>query len=132
MHLFDVPPNRLDSGSRPVEPMDIQRARRFIHDNYMDGVSLGAAARAANISAGPFSEKFKQMTGFKFIEYIGRLRVERVCELLRETSDPISQIAFEVGFQSLSQFNRVFRKFCGQSPTQYRAGPRVQHNLRPR
>ena len=104
------------------EPIDIKRSRHFIHENYTDELSLTDAARAANISPGHLSEKFKQVTGIKFVEYVGRLRVERACERLCDTSAPISEIAFEVGFQSLSQFNRSFKKFSGTSPSQYRAG----------
>ena len=57
----------------------------------------------------------------KFVDYIARLRFAKACLLLQNPNLRISEIAFEVGFQSLSQFNRVFKKLSGQSPTEYRA-----------
>jgi AraC-like DNA-binding protein len=128
MPLYDFVSNGLKGASPPAEPADIQKVRRFIHENYTDSISLAGAARAANLNAGHLSEKFKQVTGINFVKYVGRLRVERACERLRDTTDPISHIAFEVGFQSLSQFNRVFRKLSGKSPTEYRMGSRPPHN----
>ena len=119
--LINALPIDINGTGPAAEPVDIRKARQFIHQNYTDQVSLPNAARAANISAGHLSEKFKQVTGLNFVQYVGRLRFERACERLRDTSAPISEIAFEVGFQSLSQFNRVFKKFSGKSPTQYRA-----------
>lgn len=116
MPRFELRLNGIDG----AEPGDIQKARRFIHENYTDSISLSGTARAANISAGHLSEKFKQVTGIKFVEYVGRVRVQQACERLRASNNPISEIAFEVGFQSLSQFNRLFKKFSGQSPSQYR------------
>ena len=121
MHSLEIPPKVSNGISNLAEPTDIRKARRFIQENYTDGVSLDSVARAAGVSAGHLSEKFKQITGFNFVEYVGRLRVERACERLRDSADPISHIAFEVGFQSLSQFNRVFKKFSRKSPTEYRA-----------
>jgi AraC-like DNA-binding protein len=63
---------------------------------------------------------FKQSTGMTFTDYLARLRVEKVKSLLLNPHIRISEAAFQVGFQSLSQFNRVFRKVAGESPTTYR------------
>ena len=114
----------INGNSPSAEPIDIRKARHFIHENYTDEVSLTLTARAAHISPVHLSEKFKQVTGIKFVEYVSRLRVERACEKLRDTSAPISEIAFEVGFQSLSQFNRAFKNLSGKSPSAYRAAMR--------
>jgi AraC-like DNA-binding protein len=79
-------------------------------------------AKLVNISAGHLSEKFKQVTGIKFVDYVARARFKKACRLLQDVDIRISEIAFGVGFQSLSQFNRVFNKLSGKSPTAYRAG----------
>jgi AraC-like DNA-binding protein len=73
------------------------------------------------MSANYFSEKFKEVTGLKFIEFVARTRIEKARNLLQNPNLYISEIAFEVGFQSLSQFNRRFKKIIGQSPRDYRA-----------
>jgi AraC-like DNA-binding protein len=84
-------------------------------------LSLTKVAKAVNISANHLSEKFKQVTGVNFVEYVARVRFKNACDLLRDRNLRISEIAFAVGFQSLSQFNRVFTKLGRKSPTQYRA-----------
>ena len=56
-----------------------------------------------------------------FVDYVARIRFKKACRLLHNGGLRISDIAFAAGFQSLSQFNRVFKKLCGKSPTQFRA-----------
>ena len=63
---------------------------------------------------------FKRHTGMNFTEYVSRLRIDRAKELLANPNLRISEIAYEVGFQSLTHFNRIFRKLEGQAPTAYR------------
>jgi AraC-like DNA-binding protein len=104
-----------------AEPVEIWKARKFIKEHSADELSLTKVAKAASISRNHFSEKFKQITGTNFVEYVARARFERACELLRDGDLRISEIAFAVGFQSLSQFNRVFKKFSEKSPSAYRA-----------
>jgi|ERR1043166_7622597 AraC-like DNA-binding protein len=108
--------------SNGVEPANIWRARSFIEQNCADKISLGKVARAVNVNPSHLSEKFKQVTGVNFVDYVARKRFMRATELLRDVDLSISEIAFRVGFQSLSQFNRVFKKLSGKSPTEYRAG----------
>jgi AraC-like DNA-binding protein len=104
-----------------AEPVDVWKARKFIEEHSSEGLSLRKVAKAANVSRNHLSEKFKQITGVNFVEYVARNRFENACELLRDVDRRISEIAFAVGFQSLSQFNRVFKKFSGKSPSAYRA-----------
>lgn len=103
------------------EPIEIWRARNFIREHSDDELSLTKVAKFVNISANHFSEKFKAVTGINFVDYVARIRVEKARDLLQDRHLRISEIAFIVGFQSLSQFNRVFKKLSGRSPTQYRA-----------
>jgi AraC-like DNA-binding protein len=107
-----------------AEPVQIWKARKFIKEHSDGELSLRKVAKAVNISANHFSEKFKHVTGMNFVEYVARARFDQARELLRNTKLRISEIAFAVGFQSLSQFNRVFKKLSGKSPTQYRAARR--------
>jgi AraC-like DNA-binding protein len=64
---------------------------------------------------------FKKVTGVNFTDYVSRARIEKSKNLLLNPNLRVSEIAFEVGFQSLTHFNRVFRRLLGQSPTDYRA-----------
>ena len=78
-------------------------------------------ASAVGINATHLSEKFKHVTGIKFVDYVARTRFEKARELLEDVDLRISEVAFTVGFQSLSQFNRVFKILSGKSPSEYRA-----------
>ena len=99
----------------------IVRARSFIAEHADEEMSLVAVAKVVNMSATYFSEKFKEMTGINFVEYVARTRIEKARNLLLNPNRRVSEVAFEVGFQSLSQFNRTFRKVGGKSPRDYRA-----------
>jgi len=93
----------------------------LIEEHSDEEISLRETAKAVNISPNYLSEKFKQVTGVRFVEYVARTRFQNACDLLRNGNLRVSEIAFAAGFQSLSQFNRVFKRFSGKSPTQYRA-----------
>src|SRR6478736_10020557 len=108
-----------NSGNR-AEPVEIWKTRKFIEEHSDEELSLRRVAKAVNIHPNYLSERFKQVIGMNFVEYVARTRFERACKLLRDGDLRISEIAFAAGFQSLSQFNRVFKKFSGKSPTQYR------------
>jgi AraC-like DNA-binding protein len=104
-----------------AEPVEIWRARNFIDEHSRDELSLTKVAKAVNINSNHLSEKFRQVTGINFVDYVARTRFEKACDLLLNANLRISEIAFAVGFQSLSQFNRVFKKLSGKSPSAYRA-----------
>ena len=109
-----------------AEPVRIWKARNYIEQHWAEELSLGRVARAANTSTNYFSEKFKDATGMNFVQYVARTRFEKAEALLRNADLRVSEIAFAVGFQSLSQFNRVFKKFAGKSPTECRAAARAR------
>ena len=110
-----------------AEPVEIWKARNLIHEHSDEELSLTKVAKAANISPNYLSEKFKQVTGVNFVDYVARQRIEKAHVLLLEVDLRVSEIAFAIGFQSLSQFNRVFKKLSGKSPTQYRAAHAKHH-----
>jgi AraC-like DNA-binding protein len=114
------PDGRIESLNH-AEPARIWKARCFIHEHLGEELSLTRVADFVNISPNYLSEEFKRVTGCKFVDYIARTRVEKACERLRVSNLRISEIAFEVGFQSLSQFNRAFKRLSGKSPTEHRA-----------
>ncbi|HXT42409.1 MAG TPA: helix-turn-helix domain-containing protein [Candidatus Angelobacter sp.] len=103
-----------------AEPPVIARAKQFIHEHQAEELSLGQVARAVNTSTFYFCKIFKKMTGINFTDYLSRIRIEKAKNLLLNPNLRISEIAYEVGFQSLTHFNRVFKKIIGQSPTRYR------------
>jgi AraC-like DNA-binding protein len=115
-------------GPSRAEPVEIWKARKFIHEHSDEELSLTQVAKFVNISANYLSEKFKEVTGVNFVVYIARIRVGKARDLLHDRHLRISEIAFAVGFQSLSQFNRVFKKLSGKSPSGCRAALKAQNN----
>lgn len=98
----------------------VARARSFIAAHQTEEIALGDVAHAVNMSAFYFCKIFRKVTGVTFVDYLARLRIENVKTLLLDPHKRISEAAFEAGFQSLSQFNRVFRRIVGEAPTVYR------------
>ena len=102
------------------EAPEIHRAREFIKDHLTEPLDLRLVADSANLSSCYFCKKFKESTGLTFTAYVARTRVEAAKELLFNPQVRVSEVAFEVGFQSLTHFNRVFKQIAGLSPTQFR------------
>jgi AraC-like DNA-binding protein/ligand-binding sensor protein len=110
-----------------AEPPVITRAKEYIQEHQAENLRLGHVAKAVNTSTFYFCKMFKKVTGINFTDYLSRVRIEKSKNLLLNPNLRVSEIAFEVGFQSLTHFNRVFKKILGHSPTEYRAqllGPR--------
>ncbi len=103
-----------------AEPQMITRAREFIREHHADDLGLADVARAVNCSTYYFCKMFKKVTGLNFTEYLARVRIEKAKNLLLNPNLRVSEIAFEVGFQSLTHFNRMFRRLVNESPTEYR------------
>lgn len=114
--------NALQLARDSAEMSAVGVARHYIEGHADEELSLAAVAKVVNVSASYFSQKFKQSTGMNFVEYVSRTRVEKARNLLQNPHLRISEIAFAVGFQSLSQFNRTFKKVTGQSPSSNRSG----------
>lgn len=119
-HLREVSIRRMGS-----EPQSVRRALVYIDENLEDPIQLEAAAKAAGLSVSAFSRAFKASTGVTLVEYVNRKRVEWARRELLRKDVRVSEIAYKVGFSSLSQFNRTFNRFEGTSPTQYRRGKQV-------
>jgi len=104
-----------------AEPPVIARAKQYIQEHQTEELSLGQVASAVHTSPFYFCKLFKKVTGIHFTDYVARTRIERAKNLLLNPNVRISEVAYEVGFQSLTHFNRVFKRIAGQSPTEFRA-----------
>lgn len=112
--------NQLAMQSAATEAPAITRARNYITERHAEELSLTGVAQAVNMSAFYFCKSFRKATGMTFTDYLARVRVEKVKNLLMNPHKRVSEAAYEVGFQSLSQFNRVFRRVAGESPSVFR------------
>jgi len=127
VHLLSVFAQHLSAVSNQVLVMEathelpaVTKARAFIAAQHGEVLSLAQVAHSVNMSAFYFCKIFNQETGLTFTTYLARLRVEAVRRLLLNPHTRVSEAAFAAGFQSLSQFNRTFRRIAGESPTVYR------------
>ena len=112
--------NQLLVQEATAESPQVAKARMFITEHQAEELSLAMVASAVNMSAFYFCKTFKKSTGMTFTDYLARVRVEKVKNLLLNPHKRVSEAAYEAGFQSLSQFNRVFRRIAGESPTVHR------------
>jgi AraC-like DNA-binding protein len=104
-----------------AEAPAITRARQYIAENLTEEISLQQVARTVGMSSFYFCKNFRRSTGLTFTDYLARSRVELVKEILLNPNKRVSEAAFAAGFQSLSQFNRVFHRIAGAAPSVYRA-----------
>jgi AraC-like DNA-binding protein len=101
-------------------PQEIINAKEYLDDHFHEPISLSCIAEQVNLSPAYFSHLFKKHLGTGFIDYLQSLRIDEAKKLLQKTKRPIINIAFDAGFGSLPQFNRVFKAMNSCSPGEYR------------
>ena len=102
------------------EPLTVRKAREFIMKHLTESMFLEEVARYAGVSPFHFCKIFKKHTGHTFTSFVNHARVEHAKKLLMKPRYCVTDVAFDAGFQSLSQFNRSFRRVTLKSPTEYR------------
>jgi AraC-like DNA-binding protein len=113
--------NQLVTEKNNAEPPLVLKAREYIDKHKTEELSLANVAKAAGASVFHFCKVFHKTTGLKFTDYVARVRLEDARTRLLNPNLRISEIAYDVGFQSLAQFNRTFKRVFGQSPSDFRA-----------
>ncbi|MFI6393248.1 helix-turn-helix domain-containing protein [Nonomuraea sp. NPDC050540] len=98
------------------------RARDAMDREFARALDIPALARIALMSPTHFTRSFRATFGETPHRYLQRRRIERAMALLRSTSVSITDLAAQVGFESLGTFSRTFRAIVGMSPTEFRAG----------
>ncbi|WP_336774464.1 response regulator transcription factor [Paenibacillus sp. MMO-58] len=96
-------------------------AKSFLGRNLYRDLSVEEAATHVGLSTSYFSLLFKQTYNETFIEYVTRERMEKAKSLLADTMKSIAQIAKEVGYAERRYFTKVFMKYTGENPTDYRS-----------
>jgi AraC-like DNA-binding protein/ligand-binding sensor protein len=112
--------NQLVLERQNAEPPLVEKARAYIDKHKTEPLSLSDVAKAAGASVFHFCKVFHKSTGLKFTDYVARLRLEDARTQLLNPNRRVSEVAYDVGFQSLTQFNRMFKRVFGQSPTEFR------------
>ncbi|WP_276390910.1 AraC family transcriptional regulator [Eudoraea chungangensis] len=91
-----------------------------VQENYASKLTLHEVSEIMNMSTVSFNRFIKKCTGKTFVEYVNDVRIGFASKWLIEKDLSISEIAFACGFNSIANFNRVFRKNKGRTPTEYR------------
>ena len=92
----------------------------YIQENYQEIISLTNIAEEVHMTVPAFCRYFKKITNTTFTKFVNEFRVAQACKLLIEQDTPIAEVAFEVGFNNLSHFNKIFKEITRKSPTEYR------------
>ena len=96
----------------------------YINEFYMNDISLSSISKAFYVSPEYLARIFKKATGITCIEYINNVRIKEACKLLAKSNMKITEIFERVGFNNLAYFEKVFKKICGCTASDYRK----QHN----
>lgn len=99
----------------------IDRIYEFVRENFMNEISLVEIGGLVNMTVPALCRFFKKSTNKTFVQFLNEYRTAHACKLLSERRDySISMIAGESGFNNISNFNRIFKKVTGKSPSEYR------------
>jgi len=103
----------------------LRHAKDLIDRCYAEPLDVPRLARAALASEAHFIRSFKRAFGETPHQYLQRRRIERACELLRESDRPVTEVCLDVGFRSLGSFSAAFRRIVGEAPIAYRERARA-------
>ncbi len=92
----------------------------YIDEHFRKDISLKEIAGIACLTPSSFCRVFKSRTSKHFVEYLNEVRVSRACKYLQETDLAVTEVAFQCGFKTISNFNKFFKKTTGHSPKDYR------------
>ncbi|MEK5488845.1 AraC family transcriptional regulator [Lysinibacillus sp. FSL M8-0355] len=97
----------------------VQKTVQYIEQHYDEDLTVEQLANMAGMVRWQYSQKFKTLTGKKPTDYVAHLRINQAKELLRNTTDPLSKIARQIGFKDEYYFSRCFHKLTGNTPREY-------------
>lgn len=109
------PPKIETSSGNPL-----QRAKVWIAENLDEDIKVADVAKRAGVSTSQLQRTFREAMDMTFSAYLAKVRMTKAKELLAGTDEPITSIAFDVGYNDSNYFSTAFRKYEGISPRQYR------------
>ena len=98
----------------------IDRVQSYVFERLKSEIRMRDVADLVGMGESAFSRFFKRNSGNSFTDYVTRLRISQACGLLADSRIPVTDICFEVGYANISNFNRLFRKVRGVTPSDYR------------
>lgn len=111
---------RLADSARNAARDNMKKLLDYIEQNYAEPLSLKEVAKHFHFNPSYLSSWFSAHSGEGFVEYVNKIRIHKAAEMLRTGSGSIAEIGAKVGFPDHSYFCKVFKKFTGRSPSEYR------------
>ena len=99
----------------------IDKVYKFISDNYNSTITLNDISKVANMTPNSFCRFFKKYTNKSFIEFLNEVRIRNASRLLIQENLTVSQIAYTVGYNSITNFNKQFKLITGVTPLDYKS-----------
>lgn len=99
----------------------IEKAMEYMNMNFNKPIKLGEVAKLVNMSEAAFSRFFKTRTGANFVDCINEIRLGNATRMLIDTTNTVAEIAYECGFNNISNFNRIFKRKKGITPKEFRS-----------
>ncbi len=121
-----------NEGRLSIETEDgarIQAIARFIEQHYDQPVTLSDLSRACGMSISSFTAKFKSVTGMTLLDYKHTVQIRKACALLENKQKKVLDVAHEVGFCDISFFNKLFKKYMGITPREFRSHSHLDNPL---
>ena len=92
---------------------------KYIHANYNESPDVNKVAASVHLSTAAFCRYFKKQTKMTFTEFVNQYKITQAKTLLLQDKN-ISEVCYEVGFESLSYFNKLFKKINGENPSVFK------------
>ena len=125
MQVFIVELLRLDHQEESIKrtkhkSLQISEALRYVRENYSREIKISELANTCNMSESHFRRVFLESMNMKPVDYINLIRIQKACELIKKTQISMEDIAYKVGFMTVSTFNRNFKRLLGLSPYKWK------------
>ena len=98
----------------------VEKAKKFIEENYRRQITVKDVANSGCISESYLKSVFRKSCGYSYSEYITKVRIDKAKELLASTDTSVTEIAYDVGYQSPNAFSVIFKKSTGLTPSQFK------------
>ena len=107
-------------GQKNHDDQAVLKAQEWLESHYAEPIAIEALADLVKLTPRTFKRRFKQATGENAISYLQRVRVEHVKDKLEHTTNSINNIIWSVGYEDISSFRQLFKRFTGLTPKDYR------------
>lgn len=111
-----------ESGNTEERILLIKAVMEYMKEHYDEHISLSALAERFGVSEGHLCRLFKAVTNLSVVEYLNYYRISMSTGLLRETTRDIGEIAGMTGFNNISYYNKVFKRYMNMTPSEFRRG----------